>query len=346
MDDNMIINKSSEVITVKTKDNIVLMSPNEPSGNFIYAMNETASYIWFFIDGKTTIGQIKDKLVDGYDMTKGQAKKELAKFVENLRLINALTLINKSEVFSRAQIDKKLNRPPIIIGGCARSGTTLLLSILSSHPSILVIPHETYTFCPTGYTDKPDINRQFEIQKIYDYISDFFAFNGIKTSHRRWSEKSPKNILFFGKILEYLQNNVRLINMIRDGRDVVTSIHKGDITRSWVSPERWVNDVREGLKYDNSPLVLTVRYEDLVMDFNKTIRKICGFIGEECNGSILNWHKNITCRLHSAWKGEVEELHSRSIGRWRDPKYRAVIDNFMRHPETEELLKHYRYVDR
>jgi hypothetical protein len=42
-----------------------------------------------------------------------------------------------------------LPQKPIIIGGCARSGTTLLLSVLSCHPNIYAIPDETYTFCPT-----------------------------------------------------------------------------------------------------------------------------------------------------------------------------------------------------
>ena len=42
---------------------------------------------------------------------------------------------------------RKLTRPPVIVGGCERSGTTLLLSILSSHPAIQAIPVETWAFC-------------------------------------------------------------------------------------------------------------------------------------------------------------------------------------------------------
>ncbi len=38
--------------------------------------------------------------------------------------------------------------PPVIIGGCGRSGTTLLLSILASHPAILGVPEELYLFYP------------------------------------------------------------------------------------------------------------------------------------------------------------------------------------------------------
>ena len=38
-----------------------------------------------------------------------------------------------------------------MIGGCARSGTTLLLSMLSCHPRLLAIPNETMSLCPTAY---------------------------------------------------------------------------------------------------------------------------------------------------------------------------------------------------
>ena len=42
--------------------------------------------------------------------------------------------------------DKNFKKPPIYIGGCGRSGTTLLLSILSSHPEIFACPGELEMF--------------------------------------------------------------------------------------------------------------------------------------------------------------------------------------------------------
>ncbi|MCA9555784.1 MAG: sulfotransferase, partial [Myxococcales bacterium] len=46
--------------------------------------------------------------------------------------------------------------PPIIIGGCGRSGTTLVASILSCHPRIAVVGPETRAFAAGAYpSDRP-----------------------------------------------------------------------------------------------------------------------------------------------------------------------------------------------
>ena len=52
---------------------------------------------------------------------------------------------------------------PLIIGGCGRSGTTLLLSVLSAHPKVLAIPHETEAFCPGAYGAHVDLQASFEM---------------------------------------------------------------------------------------------------------------------------------------------------------------------------------------
>jgi len=59
--------------------------------------------------------------------------------------------------------DRKLSRTrrPIVIGGCARSGTSLLLSLLSCHPQIIAIPVETQTLCPTAYYPRPNLQVRF-----------------------------------------------------------------------------------------------------------------------------------------------------------------------------------------
>lgn len=231
---------------------------------------------------------------------------------------------------------KKFNKPPIIIGGCGRSGTTILLAILSSHPNIFAIPKDTYVFT---YYSKYKILLPFDVKRIYHYLLSY----KIPSSCSRWCEKTNKNIRHFDTILNYYKKNARLINLVRDGRDVILSIAPGS-PKFWVSPKRWINDVKAGLKYENHSQVLTIRYEDLILNFEKTIKKICKFIDEDCNEHILNWHKYTTIKRHEAWFGKVKPLHKNSIGKWKIPKYKERVRELTKYSEAIELLKHFKYI--
>ena len=58
-------------------------------------------------------------------------------------------------------------RAPISIGGAPRSGTTLLLSVLSAHPSLFAINHETFAFCPRATDPEFATPEDFELQRVY-----------------------------------------------------------------------------------------------------------------------------------------------------------------------------------
>ncbi|MDP2684843.1 MAG: sulfotransferase [bacterium] len=238
-----------------------------------------------------------------------------------------------------SEFEKKFNKPPIIIGGCARSGTTLLLSILSAHPNIFGIPFETRAFCSNAYDINPKLSHSTNLEKIYHY----FLTQDIP-NNSRWCEKTPKNILFVKEILRYFQNNVRIFNIVRDGRDVILSRHPENPKLLWVPQERWINDVRAGLEFENIPQVMTLRYEDLVIDFDRTIKKIFEFINEDCGPDMSNWYKYTKIKEHEAWFEGVQPVSTKSIGKWKKFRHRKIIREFMKKPEAVALLKHYNYV--
>lgn len=230
----------------------------------------------------------------------------------------------------------QFEKPPIIIGGCGRSGTTLLLSILSAHPNIYAIPYETWSFWPTKtITEFRLLIKEFESE---------LEKHQIPSTCKRWCEKTPKNIQVFDRLLECFESCIRLIHIVRDGRDVITSVHPHDPSKFWVSVERWIWDVKTGLKYEDNPYVLTVRYEDLVLNFEPTIGKVCDFIGETCNEHILSWHTHAAVRCHSAWEEEVRPVFTESIGRWKKPCYKFLIRQFMENKKAVDLLKHFHYI--
>jgi len=238
-------------------------------------------------------------------------------------------------------MNSKFVKPPIIIGGCGRSGTSVLLSILSAHPRIFAIPFETQAFCPTAYTNKLDMSAPFEVKEISEYLSNAEVPNAAW----RWCEKTPKNILFFGRILEYFGRDVRLINIVRDGRDVILSQHPNNPDRFYVPIDRWVDEVKAGMPFGSHPQVHVVYYEDLVNQPEKSIADICDFLDEDVDPAILDWHVHATVRKHSAWKGEVEQLHRGSLKKWESSEYRQRLADLLSDVEAVRLLKYYGYMD-
>ncbi|MDA3778646.1 MAG: sulfotransferase [Bacteroidales bacterium] len=238
--------------------------------------------------------------------------------------------------------NKRFNDTPIIIGACPRSGTTLLLSILDSYQSIHAIQRQTYAFCSwkksLNTTNKYIPNR---IDRLYRE----FIFHKISSKSKRWCEKTPRNIEYFDKIINYYGINVKLIHLIRDGRDIVTSKHPAHNTNEyWVDIEKWVNNVQFGLKYADYPNVHTVKYEDLINNFDTEIKKISNFLGEKYIPSQEEWIKKTSLTKSKHWANPVQNIHSRSIGRWKKAEHRERINDFMKNPEAKNLLEELKYI--
>lgn len=236
----------------------------------------------------------------------------------------------------------KLNRDPIIIGGCGRSGTSLLLSILSCHPHIFTLSEETTCFCPTVYSQNVDLSAPFHISVFFKYL----LRSKIPWSCRRWCEKTPKNVIFFGRILKYFGKRVKIINIVRDGRDVITSIHPSRPEGFHVNPHRWINDVEAGLRYENHPQVLTIRYEDLVRNYEITLKSICDFIGEDFRKEFLLFPKTAKEKLTKmkTLDKQVQPVFAHSIGRWKRPENELRVRELTDNPRAKKLLVHYHYI--
>ena len=232
-------------------------------------------------------------------------------------------------------------KPPIIIGGCGRSGTTLMLAILGSHPNIFAIPEETAVFCPTAYEKAPILDSPIETRKIEHLLGEY----SIPASCKRWCEKTPKNVLFFPAILKSFGNGIRLLHMVRDGRDVITSVHPANSRRFHVSPERWIMEVSIGIQLMNDPRVLTIRYEDLVLDFEPTLRHICDFLAEPYTKELPTWYSTTNIQWQDSWiGGKVRPIFTTSIGRWRRTRYSSVVETFLSKPHARECLERLGYI--
>ena len=236
-------------------------------------------------------------------------------------------------------LSRRFTEPAIVIGGSGRSGTTLLLSILAAHPHLFPIDHETYAFCRREFQDDPDSTRNFRLHRLYTPL----AMARVPESCTRWVEKTPQNVHYFRAILDHFGNDVRIIHVVRDGRDVTTSHHPNKPGEFYYPVKKWVRAVRTGMSVEDDRRVLRVRYEDLVDDFDTTVREVCDFIDEPCRDEVINWHSHTTVRKHTAWTGNVKPLHSDSLRRWRADECRDRVAEFMADDDAVELLRELGY---
>jgi len=239
---------------------------------------------------------------------------------------------------------KKMERfteEPIVIGGCGRSGTTLLLSILGAHPNIYSFSKEIGIFLE--WRKKEDESDYLYYPRI-DRLNRFVLMNKIPVEAKRWCEKTPGNIRNFDKILDYFDNRVKLINIIRDGRDIMLSKHPKKEDDYWVSPERWVNDVKAGLKFKDHPQVLTIKYEDLILNYHDLIVEICDFIDEDCPEEVYNWFEHTNVKKSKAWSHSAQKIHSKSIKKWEKEENKERVEEIMANDEVVDLLEQLNYL--
>lgn len=227
----------------------------------------------------------------------------------------------------------QLSSTPIIIGGCARSGTTLLQAVLSAHPKVQAVPAEPRIFKKYPYSS-PVLNRTYHHLQLLNLL----ARHPVKPSADRWIEKTPKNVLYFENIIREFQNQVFLIHIIRDGRDVVTSKHPARPDQYFVSPQHWAKQVKAGLKWKDHPQVITVKYEELIMDFEKTVEGILSLLGLETSEKIMNFQRHTSIQKPRSLPATIETVHNRSIGQWKEKIHEHRMEEFYQCQEALSLL--------
>ena len=224
----------------------------------------------------------------------------------------------------------------IVVGGCARSGTTLLATLLSAHPRVHLYSEgdydrETRVFCRAG-------------RNLDTALGRLLARDPPHPAATRWCEKTATNVRHIERILEHFGARVRFLNIVRDGRDVVTSVHPSAPHRHAVKPNRWVRDVQAGREGERDPRLRTFRYEDLVAAPERVLRSVCEFVELPFEANMLRYPEAAAVRQSGAWFGdEARPIDSAGVGRWRDARHRERVLELWRCPGAEELMAFYGY---
>ena len=209
-----------------------------------------------------------------------------------------------------------MSRPPLVVLGVSRSGTTLLRVILDRSPGI-AIPDESF-FVPLlarrhGRTVEAerfldDVARIPTIRAwglrpgdvaprirsgmaTGEAIAAIFEAYAERAAKPRWGDKTPMYMRHLG-LLERLFPDAQYVHLVRDGRDAALSfleMPEGTFTRTWAHPTTpaqfaclWakeVSDARALGRRVGTARYHEVRYEELVGDPEALVAGICTFAG-------------------------------------------------------------------
>jgi hypothetical protein len=236
----------------------------------------------------------------------------------------------------RAQPDRAEDaaaRPPApFVVGVNRSGTTLLRLMLDAHPD-LTMPPETH-FVPDlieaaeqGGSSPEDLvavitsQREFgdlgftpeELLELFraaqasahgalgagGALRAFYEAYAAREGKSRWGEKTPAYAKSMVRIQRALPE-ARFVHLIRDGRDVALSRRKSSVDPP--SPGRVAQRWRQRIERarEQAPRLhhyTEVRYEDLVLETEPTLRRICEFSELDFEPAMLDYHERADDRL-------------------------------------------------
>ena len=88
-----IYRKSDSFVFRKIADECILVPIRQNTGDLesIYTLNEVAARIWELIDAKNRVKEIKEKIVEEFDVAPEEAERDIMKHIMQLEEIKAVT---------------------------------------------------------------------------------------------------------------------------------------------------------------------------------------------------------------------------------------------------------------
>jgi hypothetical protein len=241
----------------------------------------------------------------------------------SIRLLRNRRLRGRSEAAAPA---------PFVVG-VGRSGTTLLRMMLDAHPE-LAIPPETHFVLPfiqaSGKVrfnprlatraivrderrrwndfglDQAELLARLEAVEPFnttDALRAFYLLYAHKHGKPRWGDKTPDYVRKMKKVQKTLPE-ARFIHVIRDGRDAGLSQNARVVNRGKdpVPPREMARRWRKRIikSRDDAAEVegyLEVRYEDLVLDTESVLRRVCELVEVDFDPAMLAYHERAEERL-------------------------------------------------
>jgi hypothetical protein len=213
---------------------------------------------------------------------------------------------------------------PVFIGGCDRSGTTMLGAILGTHSDCLCVPEGQFivdTLQGKDYDLKhvevnpvlqqitkhprfktwmehldppnwPGEQPEAEYSTIVEWLVMLYGQKNGKSSPILWVEHTPSNIKR-AVTLASIFPDAKLIHLVRDGRAVAASFLKINWGPKSVdqAAQYWLQILAFGLAAESflgEDRIMRVYYEDLVREPETSLQSICTFLNIDYQPDMLH----------------------------------------------------------
>lgn len=243
----------------------------------------------------------------------------------------------------RRPIEPGARPSPFFIFGFPRSGTTLIDTMLIGHPNTVVLEEEALiqrTSDQLASVDRLADLSPGAIERLRDFYFNEVALLAPDLGRRLLVDKEPLGLIN-APMLHRLFPDARYVFMERHPCDVVLSCfiissrlnmnvaHFFDLASTARVYDRVMN-YWERCRTVLPIAVETVRYERLIVDTERELRRVAEFAGLVWDERMLDHEKNAVARSFigsPSYAQVVEPIYTRSSGRW--VRYREQMDTVL-----------------
>ncbi|MBN1794896.1 MAG: PqqD family protein [Candidatus Omnitrophica bacterium] len=104
MKDSTVFDKNPDIVSRTIEDETILLPVYRTSEeiNCLYTLNESAAAVWDLIDGRRSLGEIKEAMLRQFEATPEEIDKEMGILLKDLTEIKAITPVKETKGAGRA----------------------------------------------------------------------------------------------------------------------------------------------------------------------------------------------------------------------------------------------------
>lgn len=226
---------------------------------------------------------------------------------------------------------------PIIVGGCHRSGTSLIRRLLNAHSRIHCAPEVKFLrdfygdyvndpirharFLTSARALLPEADLLVVLGRAFVTLHELAAARAGKA---RWADKNPENVLYLNAWQRLLGDSWLFVHVVRNPLDTLASIK--EIRFPFAIPAQLNKRIEFYRRYTQAGVdfgtaqpdrYYRVLYEQLVHSPQTTLEGLMQWLGEAFEPGQLEFNTFPQQKgLEDPKITDTSEIHTRSIGRW------------------------------